>query len=187
MTESKPLPFTSEERKVLLAVKGVGPTVLTRLEQLGFDTLNKLAEADAHQIVSGAAALLGSSCWKNSPQARAAIQAAIEAASHHQARSHRQDQKLLKPGATLLKSAGLPNLGPKSLEMLAAAGIVSVEQLRALGSVAAYVRVKRHNASASLNLLWALEGALTNTPWQEVSREHRTSLLLALDAYEKGK
>ncbi len=85
-----------------------------------------------------------------------------------------------------LEAAKLPNLGAKSLEMLAAAGVVSVEQLRELDAVAAYVRTKRHNASASLNLLWALEGALTNTPWQVVSREHRTSLLLALDAYEKG-
>ncbi|MGE8458137.1 MAG: helix-hairpin-helix domain-containing protein, partial [Pseudomonas alloputida] len=33
--------------------------------------------ADALDIVTQASALVGSSCWKNSPQARAAIQAAI--------------------------------------------------------------------------------------------------------------
>ncbi|MEJ5865912.1 helix-hairpin-helix domain-containing protein [Pseudomonas farsensis] len=69
--------FSPEARSQLLAVKGVGPTVLQRLEQLGYNNLAQLAEADARDIVEGAASLVGSSCWKNSPQARAAIQAAI--------------------------------------------------------------------------------------------------------------
>lgn len=74
------MPFPDEQRQALLALKGVGPTVIQRLEQLGFDSLQQLAEADARDIVEQAAALLGSSCWKNSPQARAAIEAAIEQA-----------------------------------------------------------------------------------------------------------
>ena len=69
--------FPPDERLALLAVKGVGPTVVGRLEQLGFDSLAQLSEADALDIVTQASALVGSSCWKNSPQARAAIQAAI--------------------------------------------------------------------------------------------------------------
>jgi DNA transformation protein len=81
--------------------------------------------------------------------------------------------------------ADLPNLGPKSQMMLEAAGIASVEQLRALGAVAAYVRVKRSAGNASLNLLWALEGALSGVRWKQVAREHRTSLLLALDDHER--
>ncbi|MBE7366603.1 TfoX/Sxy family protein [Ramlibacter pallidus] len=80
--------------------------------------------------------------------------------------------------------AGLPNLGPKSRDMLERAGIVSVPQLRRLGAVAAYAQVQRSGQPASLNLLWALEGALTGTPWQQVAREHRTSLLLALDGHQ---
>lgn len=54
------------------------------------------------------------------------------------------------------------NLGPRSREMLAKAGIVSEAQLRTLGAVAAYVAVKRAGGKPSLNLLWALEGALTD-------------------------
>ncbi len=75
----------------------------------------------------------------------------------------------------------LPNLGSKSQAALAAAGITTVAQLRRLGSVAAYAKTKRAGANVSLNLLWALEGALTGLPWQVVAREHRTSLLLALE------
>lgn len=76
----------------------------------------------------------------------------------------------------------LPGLGPRSVQLLQQAGIHSLDDLRQLGSVAAYVRVKRSQSAASLNLLWALEAALTGQHWQAVAREHRTSLLLALEA-----
>lgn len=82
----------------------------------------------------------------------------------------------------------LPNLGPKSRTMLAQAGIVSVSQLRALGAVAAFVRVQeRCGGKASLNLLWALEGALSERPWREVARSQRASLLPALDHHRRNK
>jgi DNA transformation protein len=82
--------------------------------------------------------------------------------------------------------ADLPGLGPQSRAMLARAGITTLEQLRALGAVAAYAQVKAVNPRASLNLLWGLESALTGLPWQQVAREHRASLLLALDAYQRS-
>jgi DNA transformation protein len=78
--------------------------------------------------------------------------------------------------------AALPNLGPASAAMLAEAGIASPEALRALGAVEAYRRVRARNPRASLNLLWALEGALTQRSWQAVARDDRLSLLLQLDA-----
>ena len=81
------------------------------------------------------------------------------------------------------QSATLLNLGPKSRAMLANAGIESLADLQRLGSVAAYVKVKR--TSASLNLLWALEGALSGMHWKEVAKTHRASLLLALEEYER--
>ncbi len=79
-------------------------------------------------------------------------------------------------------TSSLRGLGPKSEEALRAAGITSVAELRALGSIAAYIKVKRCWSGASLNLLWALEGAITGLPWQTVAREHRLSLLLALES-----
>ena len=78
--------------------------------------------------------------------------------------------------------ADLHGLGPKSEAMLIGAGIKTVTQLKRLGSVRAYAQVKATGANASLNLLWALEGALTGLPWQVVAKEHRLSLLLALEA-----
>jgi DNA transformation protein and related proteins len=87
--------------------------------------------------------------------------------------------------------AELINLGPKSAAMLAAAGVDSVAKLRKLGAVRAYMKVKRAYETASLNLpslnlLWALEGALTNTHWRVVARERRTALLFELDDLSKG-
>jgi DNA transformation protein len=79
----------------------------------------------------------------------------------------------------------LKNLGPKSQAMLGRAGITSVEQLRKLGAVAAYVKTKRANPSVSLNLLWGLEAALTGEHWQEIARKHRASLLLAVEDFER--
>ena len=74
------MPFSDHDRALLRGVKGVGPTVIARLEQMGYADLQALSGADVQGIVEHAAALTGSSCWKNSPQARAAIQAAIAAA-----------------------------------------------------------------------------------------------------------
>lgn len=77
----------------------------------------------------------------------------------------------------------LRNLGPVSRRWLADAGLHTLAEVRAIGAVAAYARVRALNPKASLNLLWALEGALSDLPWQTVAREHRTSLLLALDEH----
>jgi DNA transformation protein len=78
------------------------------------------------------------------------------------------------------------NLGPRSAAMLAAAGIDSFAKLQRLGAVAAYAKVKKAGQPASLNLLWAMEGALTNTHWRVIARERRTALLIELDDLLRG-
>ncbi|WP_028305318.1 helix-hairpin-helix domain-containing protein [Oceanospirillum maris] len=69
--------FSDSERQVLLSVKGVGPTVVKRFEEIGIDTLSDLAKYEVNDIAERVASLLGTTCWKNSPQAKAAIEAAI--------------------------------------------------------------------------------------------------------------
>ena len=77
----------------------------------------------------------------------------------------------------------LRNLGLSSMHMLASSGITSEAQLHELGAVAAYVKVQRTGFKPSLNLLWAIEGALSNRHWQDVARDDRLDLLLALDHF----
>ena len=70
--------FSQEEPQSLLAEKGIGKTVLQRLQQMGLDDVAKLAAADVDDMLQQGAALTGSTCWKNSPQAKAAVNAAIQ-------------------------------------------------------------------------------------------------------------
>jgi hypothetical protein len=45
---------------------------------MGLDDVATLAAADLEDILEQGAKLTGSTCWKNSPQAKAAVSAAIE-------------------------------------------------------------------------------------------------------------
>lgn len=65
--------------------------------------------------------------------------------------------------------AKLPNLGPKSCAWLRAVGIETRADLERLGSVAAYRRVAEAGFETSLNLLYALEGALLDLRWDRLS------------------
>lgn len=69
--------FPPSERAAMLALKGVGATVIGRLESLGYTALTQLADADPATITLRIARMMGSTCWHNSPQARAAIAAII--------------------------------------------------------------------------------------------------------------
>ena len=62
--------------------------------------------------------------------------------------------------------------------MLAEVGIHTVGELRAIGAVKAYVRVKAvRNRGASVNLLVSMAAGLNGRGWQEVSTEEKESLL----------
>ena len=79
----------------------------------------------------------------------------------------------------------LKNLGKYSQAMLAVAGISSEAQLRAMGSAAAFVAVQRAGCKPSLNLLWAIEGALTKRDWKDVAKNDRLSLLTQVEMLEQ--
>lgn len=93
-----------------------------------------------------------------------------------------KDKKVPPSGGAL---SALKGLGPQSLAMLARAGIKTEAQLRKVGAVVAYARTKAVCPKASLNLLWALEGALSGRRWQDVAETERASLLMALDDVQR--
>ncbi len=80
--------------------------------------------------------------------------------------------------------ADLLNLGPKSAKMLQDAGIQSVEELRKLGAVEAYLVIKQHEIPVSLNMLYAMHGALINTHWNKLDKAIREALIMEVDAIE---
>lgn len=75
----------------------------------------------------------------------------------------------------------LRNVGPKSAAWLRQVGVRTQGDLETLGAVAAFIKVKRAGFRPSLNLLYALEGALLGCHWQQVPEERRAELLLAAD------
>ncbi|MCE5233182.1 MAG: TfoX/Sxy family protein [Mizugakiibacter sp.] len=81
-------------------------------------------------------------------------------------------------------AAKIRNIGPKSAAWLRQVGVHTQADLERLGAVEAYMRVKRAGFRASLNLLYALEGALAGCHWAELPAARRGELLLAVDAAE---
>lgn len=69
--------FTEAERALLLEGKGIGPTVLRRIEEAGITRLDALAEWSAGTLCDLISRTLAAPCWRNSPQARQAIETAI--------------------------------------------------------------------------------------------------------------
>ena len=76
----------------------------------------------------------------------------------------------------------LRNVGPKSAAQLRQVGVRTLDDLRALGSLEAYIKLKRAGFRPSLNLLYSLEGALLDCHWQQVPDGRRSELVLAADA-----
>jgi hypothetical protein len=94
-------------------------------------------------------------------------------------------------GKLRLRLRDLRNLGSRSEGMLGQIGVHSVEQLRDRGPVRTFHELRQAGVTSSLNMLWALAGALEPWPegrhWREVARgDDRLSLLLALDDFERG-
>ncbi|MBU6376953.1 MAG: TfoX/Sxy family DNA transformation protein [Gammaproteobacteria bacterium] len=91
-----------------------------------------------------------------------------------------------------MRICDLRNLGPQSERQLAAIGIHSAEELRRIGAVEAFLALRRAGSGRSLNLLWALVGALEPWPegrdWREVAAsEARLPLLLAVETRESAR
>jgi DNA transformation protein and related proteins len=75
----------------------------------------------------------------------------------------------------------LRGLGAKSEAALRHIGVSTPAQLQALGAVAAYARLVQAGQPHNLNMLWALEGAITQRDWKDVARTERLRLLTLLD------
>ncbi len=92
-------------------------------------------------------------------------------------------------GKLKLRIRDLRNLGARSEQILGAIGIRTADELRRQGAVRTYAELRRSGAKPSLNMLWALAGALDPWPegthWREIAHgESRLSLLLAVEDLE---
>lgn len=79
-------------------------------------------------------------------------------------------------------SGKLRNIGPKSAAWLRQVGLRSLEDLAAIGTVEAYMKVRRAGFKPSLTLIYAMEGALLDCHWQDVPEARRQALVQAVEA-----
>lgn len=70
----------------------------------------------------------------------------------------------------------LPNIGKIIESQLNEVGITTYEQLKEVGSRQAWLKIKAIDASACINRLYALEGAIMQKNKNELSPETKTDL-----------
>jgi len=79
----------------------------------------------------------------------------------------------------------MKNMGPKRSEWLASVGIHTLDDVAQLGVVETYKRV---NAAfpdkVSLNMLWGLQAALLDLPWNELPPDIKEALRKQLEEAE---
>ena len=71
----------------------------------------------------------------------------------------------------------MKNLGPKSREWLASIGIHTLDDVAKIGVVETYRRVKAaYPEKVTLNMLWGLQAALLDIPWNELPPDIKEEL-----------
>ncbi|MBR4447090.1 TfoX/Sxy family protein [Methanobrevibacter sp.] len=70
----------------------------------------------------------------------------------------------------------LPNIGKVVEEQLNEVGINTVDDLIDIGSKEAWLKIKEIDDSACINRLMALEGAIQNIRWHDLSEDDKNNL-----------
>jgi len=65
--------------------------------------------------------------------------------------------------------SGLENIGKVTERWLNSIGVYDEAELRRMGAVKAYCLIRATKTGTSLNLLYALQGAITGTPWNDLA------------------
>jgi DNA transformation protein and related proteins len=79
--------------------------------------------------------------------------------------------------------ADLPNLGAASARLLSSIGISTEDDLRRFGAVEAFARLRfEKEGGVSMNLLWALHGAVEGIDWRRIDPVTKGDLLARLRA-----
>lgn len=74
------------------------------------------------------------------------------------------------------KLTDMINISKVSESKLKEVGITTPEELIAIGSKKAFLMLKQKDAGVCLDMLYGLEGAITNTKWHALSPETKEDL-----------
>lgn len=109
--------------------------------------------------------LVGETLWRNPKQLRELAWLSLASAQHE--RAQRQTKRRLKD---------LPNLTVQMETLLWEAGIRNIDALRTCGAKESWLRLRQLNKNLGLKILYALEGALTETHEAALPAETRREL-----------
>jgi DNA transformation protein len=80
----------------------------------------------------------------------------------------------------------LKGLGPNSERSLSEIGIYTKADLEEIGPVRAFIKLKKEcGIKPSLNILYAMVGALENEHWAKIARSERVRLLMELEGFKE--
>ena len=80
----------------------------------------------------------------------------------------------------------LKGIGPKSEKCLNEIGIYTKKDLKEIGAVKAFIKLKKEcSIKPSLNFLYAMVGALENEHWADIAKSERERLLVELEGYRE--
>lgn len=87
-----------------------------------------------------------------------------------------------------LKLSDLKGIGLKSERWLNDVGIFTKEDLESVGPVRAFIRLQENgDIKPSLNLLYALIGALEDERWIHIAQQDKARLLMELEGFRELK
>lgn len=76
----------------------------------------------------------------------------------------------------------LPNIGKTLADRIIQAGITTPDEIKRLGAKEVFVRVKSVYPDACINHLYAIEGAVQNIRWHNLSEERKKELKSFFDS-----
>lgn len=80
--------------------------------------------------------------------------------------------------------SALKGLGPKSEQDLIEVGIASADDLKRIGPIPAFLKLKAQHPKVSINFLYALVGAVKGEHWLKIARDEKSHLLSQLEGYD---
>ncbi|MFL0810981.1 MAG: TfoX/Sxy family protein [Agarilytica sp.] len=80
---------------------------------------------------------------------------------------------------------GLKNLGMASVNILNAVGVNSYEDLSEVGAVEAFCRIKARGIHVSKVMLYALQGALMDVHWNDLTPELKAQLVAEAEQFSQ--
>jgi DNA transformation protein and related proteins len=94
---------------------------------------------------------------------------------------------VFEPDSLLQDVSALRNLGPRSTEMLAAIGVRTRDELARLGALGACERLMAAGHPVSLNMAYAIEGALMDCDWRQIPHAFRVHLVTEFRRLQRGR